>query len=353
MKIDREISARIEILRFPLIIGVVLIHTYSQGTGSLFGEQQVVDSNGLIIWIQTLFSEVLGRTSVPLFFLISGVLLFRNFIPDFAWYRSKIQSRVHSILVPYIIWNLAVLVFRLIAESNPASAAFISERNEFVSDYDLYNYFEILWNPIAYQFWFVKDLFIVVLLSPIVHWVSRSLTYIPIILFFGLWLIDAPRFILFCCFGCLITIKKWRLDFFDKYSKKILISYLIFGVFNAVLITVGNIAFLDQFSKIIILLGTVAVWCLSKMLINTKLQKQLIKLAPFSFFVYAAHEPLITISKKISYAFFPPSNSLEIILYYFFLPAIVVITLIACALVLKEFTPQFYAVLTGGRRPSG
>ena len=38
---------------------------------------------------------------MPLFFMISGFLMFRNFTWDKLW--SKYQTRFHSVLIPYLI----------------------------------------------------------------------------------------------------------------------------------------------------------------------------------------------------------------------------------------------------------
>ena len=57
-------------LRFPLMVGVIFIHSY----GFISVTEEMKDSFwGMIIEI---FSQGIGRLSVPLFFFISGYLFF-------------------------------------------------------------------------------------------------------------------------------------------------------------------------------------------------------------------------------------------------------------------------------------
>jgi len=73
---NKEISKAIEILRWPLMVGVVLIH--SSSTNVSLSEGQVIggDSGYLNLFTQNLFSDVFARIAVPMFFLISGYLLY-------------------------------------------------------------------------------------------------------------------------------------------------------------------------------------------------------------------------------------------------------------------------------------
>ena len=54
-----------------------------------------------------LFGEYLARVDVPLFFTISGFLLARKLNRP-GWYSEALASRFHSLLVPFLLWNLAV-----------------------------------------------------------------------------------------------------------------------------------------------------------------------------------------------------------------------------------------------------
>lgn len=57
-------------------------------------------------WLNVLqsFWFFIVETCVPFFFMISGYLFFRTY-QSCKW-REKLQSRVKSLLVPYLLWNI-------------------------------------------------------------------------------------------------------------------------------------------------------------------------------------------------------------------------------------------------------
>ena len=112
MKEDKLISETISLLRFPLTVFVVFIH-YNIGVRgfSLHGVTYGLDAPEWFRWVTALFSDVLPRTAVPLFYIISGYLFFRGGSFDTDLYRRKLRTRASTLLVPYLLWNvIAVLV---------------------------------------------------------------------------------------------------------------------------------------------------------------------------------------------------------------------------------------------------
>ena len=68
------ISDTINLLRFPLIVGVVFIHfSLSKGL-NIHGTFYGLNNPSWFFFIVNFISEVLSRTCVPTFFFISGFL---------------------------------------------------------------------------------------------------------------------------------------------------------------------------------------------------------------------------------------------------------------------------------------
>lgn len=82
-------SSVISVLRFPLIVGVVCIHS------------------GMGAFLQYLLGGICGKLSVPIFLLISGYLFFREGSYELTkeLWISKLKKRIFSLLVPYLLWN--------------------------------------------------------------------------------------------------------------------------------------------------------------------------------------------------------------------------------------------------------
>lgn len=101
-----------------------------------------------------LFGEYLARVDVPLFFTISGFLLARKLNRP-GWYSEALASRFHSLLVPFLLWNLAV--YFVTALLRPGEFPF-SPLGGFC--------FEV--RPVCGASWYLRNLFYFVLFSPFV-----------------------------------------------------------------------------------------------------------------------------------------------------------------------------------------
>ena len=73
--------------------------------------------------LKLLGSEVIPRCAVPGFFLIAGVLLFRK---PFTW-KDNMKKKCRSLAVPYLLLNTLWIMFYILCQSIPATAAFFSK----------------------------------------------------------------------------------------------------------------------------------------------------------------------------------------------------------------------------------
>lgn len=92
--------------------------------------------------------------------MMSGYLYFRNFSIDKV--KIKLKSRVHTLLIPYLIWNLIYSIF-LISLNNAGIV-----RNIVVGE----NMWEIVFRILNSEFsplWFIKYLMYFVLASPLTY----------------------------------------------------------------------------------------------------------------------------------------------------------------------------------------
>lgn len=92
------ISKTFTLLCFPLMIGAVMIHC--DITNQLNPNLQVQWTGNAMY----LFSNVIGRFSVPMFFIISGFLFFRGGIFNKGTYMARLWSRVKTLLILYLLW---------------------------------------------------------------------------------------------------------------------------------------------------------------------------------------------------------------------------------------------------------
>lgn len=308
--LDRESSLRLNLLRFPLIVGVVFIHAYSSTVGFSGGEIGVSHPSFVVDFVRNFISQGVARIAVPLFFLMSGYLFFVGFEWSKESYAKKINTRTKTLFVPFLFWNLTTLLIIALAQAVPATKTFFSGNNPLIATFSFLDYFNAIFgftrSPIAYHFWFIRDLIIMVLFAPLISIFNKfaPLPFLGLVLFYwllGSWPIYAPssEAFLFFSVGAYLASTKKSLFYLDHHGAIIIGLYLVIVSIDALTI---NQSFNPILHKIGILLGVFGVLLLTRFLAqNEKLKSLTLRLSGASFFVYAVHEPALTILKKLMY----------------------------------------------------
>jgi len=346
-KMTEELSIKFKILSIFSMIMVVYIHAYSLNVS--FENVDYAMSYKTNSFIQNFISQGITRCAVPLFFLMSGFLFFQRFIPSINCFVYKIRKRIKTLLFPYLFWSLYGLFLYYILQLMPVDKSFFT--NELIKNYSCCQFFDTLFfHPIPYQFWFIRDLMLLVIVSPLIFLLIK-IYYIVIPILFVLWVsptyfaIVSIESILFFFLGAFFALKKVKHQnvFLTKYWLVLLLVWFSFILLK----------FLCPYvwiHKVQICLGILTVWYGYDNL-NNRLDFKKIsnaKIMPFSFFIYAFHEPLLTIVKKGLYYFFH-NNEYEAISIYFISPIIVILISIYIGDFLRKNALKFYNFITGGR----
>lgn len=168
-------SQAIDALRFPLAVAVVFIHS---GLSNSIGWDCHNDilSNLLVFVINSILPA-----AVPLFFLISGFLFFLKMERmSKTWYLIQMKKKCRTLLLPYMCWNiLAIPIFIFCVHDKNIFSIF---ENVKIGDF-----FLLFWAyngpyPLDLPLWFVRDLFILMLLSPIIYCALRKCKYLFLII---------------------------------------------------------------------------------------------------------------------------------------------------------------------------
>lgn len=356
--LDREASLRLNLMRFPLIVGVVFIHAYSNTVGFAGGEIGVSQPNFIVDFVRNFISQGVARIAVPLFFLTSGYLFFAGFEWSKERYALKLKSRTKTLLIPFLFWNITTLIVIALAQTIPATQTFFSGNSPLISTFNVFDYFNAIFGftrpPIAYQFWFIRDLIILVLLVPVINVVIKfvPLPFLGVVLFYwliGSWPVSAPssEALLFFSVGAYLGSAKKSLFYFDDFG------LIIVGLYLAI-VTIDTITVSQWFNpylhKIGIVLGVSGALFSTKLVAqNEKIKFLIARLSGVSFFVYAFHEPLLTILRKVSYKMTLPESSFTILFLYFLIPTITIIFSIVAYRGLACVAPKFVSIVTGGR----
>jgi fucose 4-O-acetylase-like acetyltransferase len=356
-------SQVIDFIRFPLIVGVVFIHNQATNT-TLFGENLGTDSYlPAFEHCSTLFSNVLGTVAVPLFYFMSGFLFFmsvRKF--DQSSYKTKLQSRIKTLLVPYLFWNLVALVLLYFVRK----FGFSSTHPRSI---DLQYLVDCFWGkmnvkgtmsyPASYQFWFIRDLIVAVVLAPIIYFFCKKIRIYGIILLGSLWLAGlwfknlgmwgfSSSCIFFFTAGAYMGINKRNL--IEDFRKIRNLSFVIYPLFALADLLTKQYGFNAYVHKAGIIIGIIFCFNLISFLFEKGKLKPVSFLSAASFFVFAVHDPFVLAPlRKISFLLLRPENDLLITGLYFFNVIFAIIVALGWYYVMLRFVSKFCRIITGGR----
>ena len=314
--------------------------------------------------IANLISEVFASISVPLFFFISGFLFFYKTNFSFSVYLSKLKKRARTVLVPYLFWNALVIGFFFLAQTFFASL--LSGENKLIADYSIKDWLEAFWarpypadhpnyRPIAFQFWFMRDLMVVMVFSPVIYIWVKYLRIFGVFILGALWLsgfwFNVPGFSIVAFFafstGAYFSVhKKNFATIFSSILPYSSVAYLIVAL--ADLCTKGgtynpNIHIIEIIAGCIFIIGFAAT-C-----INKRLWKVNETLSSSTFFLYAYHGLPLALFVKLAIVKFPPTSDLVIMALYLGSATVICVLGVVLYNLLKKLMPAFMSVITGGR----
>ena len=341
----KKLVNKLKVVSFISIVLVIFIHSHNINYSEIQDESLILRFN---FFTQFLISQGISRIAVPIFFAISGYLFFVNYISLKISYLTKINKRVKSLLLPYITWSLFNLLLFFLLQNILKFDFFLNKKQIF--QYTFHDFFHSIFiQPIPYQLWFIRDLFLICLFSPLIFKLLNKFKIIIIIFLFIIWLMNLNLVIirneslLFFVFGSYLSIYKIPLQ------NKIISKYSSFGlILWIILLTIRFFCF-DSiiFHRITIIMGILSFWffydklSIKKVLLNTQFYD-------YTFFIFLVHEPMLSFIKKILLLFFD-SNINFYLPIYFIAPLITILLSIIIGVILKKKCLILYSYLTGGR----
>lgn len=351
---NNYLSYKLKILSFLCIILVVFIHTSFSVSTDAFKYNNYA-------FLQYFISEGIARIAVPLFFIISGYLYFFNLSNIKYDYIQKTKKRIKTLIIPYLIVSSICFLFYFLILIPFASSHLSSVLDIFEQSFEKVLLDAFFLKPLAYQLWFLRDLIVLVFITPIIFLLIKYLNFAFILILFFLWISPIP-------IDYIILSKESILFFslgsFLSFHKKIILTkknrgfYIIFTwIFILLLKTFINvdkgifIIYSDLLLKLSIILGIISIWCLYDIIMANKEKPNhiFLSISQYSFFIYLFHDPIIlNILKRIA-LFFIKKHSNYLIFFYFFDTLVAVILCISIAKILQRYTPTIYNIITGNR----
>jgi surface polysaccharide O-acyltransferase-like enzyme len=336
------------------MIMVVFLHSYNLDIKQ--GSQLVLFDKDYNWLVQNFISNGITRIAVPLFFLISGFLFVYSSSFTLEDYKVKVTRRLKTLVIPYLFWTLFGLLLYFVLQSIPQSQGFFTKK--LIKEYDFIEWLNAIFNePIPYQLWFLKDLIVMVFLSPLIVFAVKKLKMLYLSIIFICWMLSQDTVFLtsealffFSAGMCLSVFKPESIALKSKKTYLMLLVWFLILTTKTILpLFETNELLKSIFLKASILIGIVALWgFLDRFTNRLATNKVFLYGMTFSFFIYLFHEPLLTIVKKALFAALSFTSFTSLIIYLV-APIITILLCVFVGVIFKALAKSLYLFSTGGR----
>ena len=350
--LEKRQSSLIKAMRFPLIVLVVIAH-------SAYSINPSDNQLRLYHFIQELLSHNLCKIAVCWFFVFAGYFFFLN-LPDngftYKWLVDKWKRRLKTLLIPFVLWNLLSVTAYFIKSHlyNSSGLSLPSVISAFLS----YNNGPLEWfilGPANRPLWFMRDLMVMCLLTPILYTIfKKAPKYFGILFLIVLFFLPVEMPVLtwrgyfFFSIGSFLGINKINLL---SLCREIKWPATIIAIILLIIATIYN----DSQYHLLILrpfypFGMITLMNICDHLISNKLLcDKLCSLSAAVFFIYASHEIFIIGGIKDLLSRLLGNSSAGIWIRYFLTPAIVISICLGLYYLLNRIMPRTLAFACGGR----
>ncbi len=356
------LSRAINFARISLIVGLVFLH-YEWFPNARISPFRGLDptQNQIATFVQS-FVLFFFFSVVPLLSMISGWLFF-SFRSDTATaLRSRMGRRFASLYLPLVFWNaLFLAILLLLFQVNPANKL-LAEMNIDLGSAGPLDYvnavFAVTEHPIGFQFWFVRDLFVTALVSPLLWLLLTRAPLLGAMLLGGAWLIGHDLWIFFRAdvvfffyLGGWIRLRGIPVEIGARATMVFLAAYVAMCAVRtlAPYVVDGDPFILQVMTRGMRLVGVLACWGLFQRIAPTSIGGLVARFGGLAFFLHAAHYPLIAEVKLILWGLLPAETQAWMLVHYIASVLVTVALGIGLGLLLTRSAPRAFALLNGGR----
>lgn len=332
-------------MKFLLILGVVLIHC------DIYNEYAFnISQTNVGILLCHYISSVLCSICVPCFFVISGYLFFQDVdIFNVLVYKKKIKSRFATLFIPYVFWNTLCCIFLFIKSrylGMPGLNVFLDNGSiNWINFVKGYFYIEDANGfPYAFAFWFIRNLILFVIISPIARIISKS-NVMLVVFYFAYIFLDVYYygFEWFVLGATLVRFKRNDLPI-NKYNL-LIVSIIFFGMCVIRIWMNNNYIFIFQVLSGFYIIYYMAIFFKDKL----KYSELFNYLVLSTFSIYATHQCYCSKVRQFFVHILGEDTFLQPILAYSVSFIILVVLGTFFSLLMKKYFPKTLKLITGSR----
>ena len=352
MDIKKETSSTLMVANLIATVFVIAIH---------YTSKDAIDISSGYTWnyfFQEFLTNGVSRVAVPFFAIISGFFL-TNKIGGFQNYLNILRKKSRTLLIPYIVSSALILLLSIALNS-----IFFPEN---VGKLKLYSIARSIFaHPISLQFWFLRDLIILTVISPLIlnnkYWYSYVIGALIALLWLldiqifpivaGWYLINISTLFFFWLGGALFRFNSVLNLLIESSTFVKILAHLVWFTLICVRIYLDpglDVWYVRNYRieslllyKIAILIGIICIVQFSSLIKNNK---SLISFSGFTFFAFLFHLVPLNFFTLITARIID-----EPFAFYVNFPIATIAVFLLAHLTFK-YLNWFYTLLTGGRGP--
>ena len=333
---------------FTFLFSVLVIWVHSYNAVLYLGKNTL--SYKLDIMERFLGGKI-AQIAVPGFFLISSYLFFRNFSLKYLW--QKWNSRIKSILVPYIVWNLLYYIGYVAGSRIPVLKDIIGKG---IIPFSIVAAADAVLNyRYNYVFWYLYQMILLIILAPVIFLIMKRI-WLGLLFLVSLFLmidigVSLPFLNLDAClyFSAAAFAAIWGKSIAESiWSKKrcaagivLLVLGILAGGIDLPGSGKGEIAAATVLLRLLVPIG---LW----LAVPEQRLPEAREWMKNNFFLYASHFAIVRLINKTGAFLLPPVPVIPLVIFLF-MPLFVVGFTQLISQMMKKTVPTIWGLLNGGR----
>ncbi len=290
--VRKTMSDRIRIARGLCIVSMTFVHVPPGVGGNVFDRDA-----GAFDLVYFALSRMVGLSSVSLLSVVSGYFIVSSLAR--AGMQRLVLSKVKTLVVPLAVWNLLMLALLVLY-------GLLRGKWQDLPDFTLPGMADALFAftgwPLDVPLWFLRDLFVCCLFSPLLYVALKRVPMATILLLvaytlFGedLYLLQRPQLMLFFALGMWLRLSRAAEPAIDRTARWLVpglavmtalylalrIENVLFGEMNDVLRLT-----LDTLLRITMAAGF---WLLTEAIRRSRFAAGFLRFEPYAFFLFCSH----------------------------------------------------------------
>ena len=364
--INHDTRERIAMARMLCVLCMIFVHVPD---GQSIAAVYSLTTGGFAFFLEGVLVEGPGRASAALLSVISGYLAATTLLKPGSSVWALYSRRFVSIILPMVFWaSVTYLVYLIVSQSRPT---FLDDANTLMDRLNIIFFLTEMPDGATMHLGFLRDLFVCVLLSPLLLPVVQRLAWLLFPLLGTLYIFEhnqatvlilRPLVLFAFSIGIYLATRKVRLDALDWLWP---VFFLLSVIATMVILLVNSgvadsmvQSFADrgmEFDETVLypfgrLFGSLAIWTLIPWMMGGRLQDWVTRFTPYLFAAFCSHYLMLTLLYYGAWS--PLFGGRESTIYVVWVMAAPLVSMAVAVLVVSmalRIAPPLATLITGGR----